>query len=468
MARVYLALSKRAAGFSKFVVLKVLRSSVTEDTTMRRMFFDEARIAALLNHPNVVQTYEAGEDEGRLFLAMEYLEGKSLSAILGARPPGDLPLDVHLRIIADMLEGLHYAHGVADVDGAALDIVHRDVSPQNVLVTFSGQSKVVDFGIAKIAGAPVTQSGIIKGKAGYMAPEQIHNKNVDRRADVFAAGVMIWEAIARRRLMLRGEDEVVALARRMGGGDPSVRSVAPPGTPEELLVICDRAMHADTKSRYTDAHELHDALDRYLRKTGGADQKRVAEVLEKLFGAERKKTKSFVEEQMRVADDSSPLIDIAKQRSVALPSLSPIPLSIPSSPEINQQAEHRASTGVAQIADVLPRQRSKVTLALVAFGALAVIGVVAGIAAIGARSSSAAAPPSSVATAAANEAPTASATTTVASAPVSAPTPSAPSEHESAWVEETPVPRPTTMGRADAGAKPHQKRAIDDGDPYRR
>jgi serine/threonine protein kinase len=182
MARVYLALSKKAAGFSKLVVLKVLRSSTAKDPDLRRMFFDEARIAALLNHPNVVQTYEAGDDDGRLFLAMEYLEGKSLSALCAAGPPCALPLDVHLRILADMLEGLHYAHGVSDVDGAALDVVHRDVSPQNVLVTFAGQSKVVDFGIAKMAGSPATQSGVIKGKVGYMAPEQIHNKRADRNA----------------------------------------------------------------------------------------------------------------------------------------------------------------------------------------------------------------------------------------------------------------------------------------------
>jgi serine/threonine-protein kinase len=184
MARVYLALSKKAAGFSKLVVLKVIRSSVTHDPELRRMFFDEARVAALLSHPNVVQTYEAGEDEGRLFLAMEYLEGKSLSSMTAQGVPR-LALEVHLRIIADMLAGLHYAHGITDVDGQALDVVHRDVSPQNVFVTFAGQSKVVDFGIAKIAGSPATQSGIIKGKVGYIAPEQIHNKNVDRRADVF-------------------------------------------------------------------------------------------------------------------------------------------------------------------------------------------------------------------------------------------------------------------------------------------
>ncbi len=144
MARVYLALSKKAAGFSKLVVLKVLRSSTAKDPELRRMFFDEARIAALLNHPNVVQTYEAGDDDGRLFLAMEYLEGKSLSALSAAGPSCTLPLDVHLRIIADMLEGLHYAHGVADVDG---------------------QSKVVDVDVSKASMKTVAEANVANEKA---------------------------------------------------------------------------------------------------------------------------------------------------------------------------------------------------------------------------------------------------------------------------------------------------------------
>ena len=395
MARVYLALSKKAAGFSKLVVLKVLRSSTTEDPELRRMFFDEARVAALLNHPNVVQTYEAGEDEGRLFLAMEYLEGKSLSALVASRTPREIPLEVHLRIIADMLEGLHYAHGVADVDGSPLDIIHRDVSPQNVLVTFSGQSKVVDFGIAKVAGSPLTQSGIIKGKIGYMAPEQIHNKNTDRRADVFAAGVMVWEAIARRRLVRRGEPEVASIARRMNGEDPGIRTIAPADTPEELLAICDKAMSPVPDQRHATALELHDALDRYLRKSGGADQKTVAEAMETAFGEDRRKTKAFVEEQLRIADDSSPLIDIAKHRIVTLTSpragasdsdklaasapsrpapLPPILPNIPA-PFLDLQGERKAtSTTTPHAADVMPQgARSIATYALIGVGVAAVI-----------------------------------------------------------------------------------------------
>lgn len=153
-----------------------------------------------------------------------------------------------------------------------------------------------------------------------MAPEQIHNRNTDRRADVFAAGVMVWEAIARRRLVRRGEPEVTSIARRTNGEDPGIRTIAPADTPDELLAICEKAMSPVADHRYATALDLHDALDRYLRKSGGVDQKSVAEAMEAAFGEDRRKTKAFVEEQLRIADDSSPLIDIAKHRIVTLTS----------------------------------------------------------------------------------------------------------------------------------------------------
>ena len=495
MARVYLALSKKAAGFSKLVVLKVLRSSTSNDPDLRRMFFDEARVAALLNHPNVVQTYEAGDDDGHLFLAMEYLEGKSLSALVAAGPPIALPLDVHLRIIADMLEGLHYAHGVADVDGSPLDIVHRDVSPQNVLVTFAGQSKVVDFGIAKIAGSPHTQSGVIKGKVGYMAPEQVQNLKVDRRADVFAAGVMIWEAIAKRRLVRRGMDDVVAIAQRMSG-DPSVRTVAPEGTPEELLAICDKAMSVTPERRYATALELHDALDRYLRKTGGADAKRVAEFLETSYGDQRKSSRAVVEEQLRSANDSSPLIDVSKHSmpTVAAMGRDRTPGSTPPSlPPLNGD---RRSVGAsaAPVVDATPPPASappglspRTIIAFVA-GALglAMFGVVLMIAASSSASKAAAhsaaadganaGPATATAGAGAPAAASAGATAGAAAqlgvqVDADAATPLVDDVPQTLPAQPTPAAQasaaPSGSSHSAAG-KPRKRRTIDDGDPYRR
>ena len=456
----YLALSKKAAGFSKLVVLKVLRSSTSEDAELRRMFFDEARIAALLNHPNVVQTYEAGEDEGRLFLAMEYLEGKSLSAILNARP-GDMPVDVQLRIIADVLEGLHYAHELTDVDGTPLHVIHRDVSPQNVLVTFAGVSKVVDFGIAKFKSSPNTESGVIKGKVGYMAPEQISNTGVNRRADVYAAGVMIWEAITGRKLVQRGEDEVAVLARRMSGAEPSARQFAPPRTSEELLAICDRAMAADPNARYQTAHDLVEALDAYLKKTGGADKKRVATLLENWFGEERSRIRQLVEQQARSAHESSPLIDIARQRVIPPPSVRP------SMPDVTEAMPQQQSTRTAHIRDLpfpIPApQKPKPPIALFAgFAAIALIGSILAVASATGRKKTPA--PSA----------TASQTSVAAASPTAIDEPPPAIESAAPLASSSSGGASSAAASASASAAPARPkkpttthRPIDDKDPYR-
>src|SRR5689334_3257328 len=174
MAEVYLAVVRGPAGFNKLVVVKQIRPQLAEDPEFLAMFLDEARLAARLSHPNVVQTNEVGQEGERHFLAMEYLDGQPLSRInqrLG--PKGGLPLVMHLRVIADLLGGLHYAHELSDYDGTPLGVVHRDVTPHNIFITYDGVVKVVDFGIAKARDAlTLTKVGIIKGKIAYMAPEQ--------------------------------------------------------------------------------------------------------------------------------------------------------------------------------------------------------------------------------------------------------------------------------------------------------
>jgi serine/threonine protein kinase len=200
MSRVYLAVSRGPVGVSKLVVVKQLRPEMAFDAEFVTMFIDEARIAARLSHPNVVQTYEVVEEGGQYLLAMEYLEGRTLAEILHRAGRANMPLEEHLWILTQVLAGLHYAHELADYDGQALSVVHRDVSPSNVFVTYNGEVKLVDFGIAKAAGAiSATQQGTVKGKLGYSAPEQFMSQPVDARADVFSAGVMLWEAAAFRR-----------------------------------------------------------------------------------------------------------------------------------------------------------------------------------------------------------------------------------------------------------------------------
>src|SRR5262245_34862056 len=200
MASVYLARLAGPLGFNKLFVIKTLRDELAEGhEDYVTMFLDEARLSARLHHPNIVQTYDVGEDNGRYFMAMEYLEGQSLRAVEKRLAPG-FPLSQQLRVLSELGKGLHHAHELCDYDGRPLSVVHRDVSPHNVVLTYDGQVKLLDFGIAKAHSAMhLTKVGVIKGKAEYIAPEQVRGEAIDRRADVFSLGAMMYEAISGTR-----------------------------------------------------------------------------------------------------------------------------------------------------------------------------------------------------------------------------------------------------------------------------
>lgn len=328
MAHVHLAISTRAGGFQKLLVLKTLRAEFAEDPDFRRMFMDEARIAARFNHPNVVHTYEVGEHEGKIFIAMEYLEGQALSTVLSRVGRDSMPTAVGLRALADALAGLHYAHELTDYDGKPLNLVHRDVSPQNVFVTYMGHAKILDFGIAKgsLSGGQ-TQSGVIKGKVGYMAPEQVMGGALDRRADVFAVGVMLWEMLAKTRFVGRTEEEVAVITRRIQGRDRGIREAAPTA-PEDLLAICERAMAHDPSARFPTALAMQDAIEGYLAKEGGGDARAVAALLEIHFKEERSKVRRVVEESVKSVDASGPLVAIRESSHTGSSSVEvPIPVA---------------------------------------------------------------------------------------------------------------------------------------------
>jgi serine/threonine protein kinase len=198
-ANIFLGVAHGRGGFNKLVVLKAPKEHVLLESESRRMFLNEARLAARLNHTNIVQTNEVIDQGGHPIIVMEYLEGHSLAAVL-ARARTAIPLAMHLRIIVETLRGLHYAHELTDLGGTPLNVVHRDVSPQNVFVTYDGQVKLIDFGIAKLMGSVETVTGVVKGKMRYMPREQLDGAHVDRRADVYATGVMLWEAATRERM----------------------------------------------------------------------------------------------------------------------------------------------------------------------------------------------------------------------------------------------------------------------------
>src|SRR5689334_22978828 len=260
MAEVYLAVVRGPAGFNKLVVVKQIRPQLAEDPEFLTMFLDEARLAARLNHPNVVQTNEVGQEGRRYFIAMEYLEGQPLNRIVNrTAKEGLLTPALYVRILIDALNGLHYAHELADFDGTPLMVVHRDMTPHNVFVTYSGQVKVVDFGIAKALGSSSeTRTGVLKGKVAYMAPEQAMGEKVDRRADLFSVGVMLWEAATGKRLW-KGVPDITILQRLLSGEVPSPRSIKPE-VPEKLEAIIMKALSHQRDDRYENAGDLILAL----------------------------------------------------------------------------------------------------------------------------------------------------------------------------------------------------------------
>jgi eukaryotic-like serine/threonine-protein kinase len=299
MGNVYLAVAQGPGGFHKLVALKELRPEFAGEETYVTMFLEEARLAARLTHPNIVQTNEVGSDGGRHFMVMEYLDGRSLYRVArNAGRLGGLPLGAHLRIIAEALRGLHHAHELRGFDGEPLGIVHRDVSPLNVLVTFDGQAKVLDFGVAKaVDSANETQAGILKGRLAYMAPEQARCAKVDRRADVYAAGVMIWEAAAGRRLWA-GKSDVEILTTIVGEGLARAACTLPESA-ADLEPLCARAMALDPAARHATAEELLLDLERYLAGRDDAmSMREVGSLVSLVFESERQRMHAIIDDAL--------------------------------------------------------------------------------------------------------------------------------------------------------------------------
>src|SRR4051794_2633147 len=285
MANVYLAVAQGPGGVNKLVVLKALLPELASEPESLTMFLDEARLAAQLNHPNVVQTYEVGTEGDRHVMVMEYLEGQSLSALVkrGELVGKPMTLKLQLRVIMSALEGLGYAHELSAYDGTPLELVHRDISPQNVFVTYDGQVKVLDFGIAKAASSSTeTATGVIKGKLAYMSPEQIVANGIDQRADLYSIGCMLWAAATGRKLWKDTPD--VQIMRRVMQGDVPTPQSAHPGCDDELNHIVMKALAWQRENRYQTAHELQQDLDAYCdRYSGEAKQKDLAAYVSMLF-----------------------------------------------------------------------------------------------------------------------------------------------------------------------------------------
>ncbi|MAQ18128.1 MAG: hypothetical protein CMN30_25445 [Sandaracinus sp.] len=288
MAEIYLAREPetvRGAGHRTLVIKRVL-PHVADDPAFVDMFFNEARLAMRLRHPAIVHIYEFGEEAGSYYLAMEWVDGVALGKIIRrARKENGIPPAIAVKLAATVAEALDYAHRARGDDGEPLGIVHRDVSPQNIMVSYEGAVKLLDFGIAKADDESLTQDGQVKGKFAYMSPQQCMGERIDGRADVFALGVCLYEALTGRPLYHR-KTQYETMRAVMEDPVPSVRALRP-DVPESLDAVVGKALAKDPDDRYATAGEMQIALERWLMEQGEVvPQARMADFLDDLFGEE--------------------------------------------------------------------------------------------------------------------------------------------------------------------------------------
>jgi eukaryotic-like serine/threonine-protein kinase len=361
MARVILARQRGPMGFEKVVVIKVIHPDFAADRAAVGMLLDEARIAAQISHPNVVQTYELGEAGGTFYIVMEYLAGESLQRILKSVATGaSFDPRMAARIIADVAEGLHAAHELTDLHGKNLGLIHRDVSLGNVVVLYNGNVKVVDFGIAKTRDrvSSTTQQGQLKGKYAYMSPEQIKNEPMDRRTDVFSLGVVLWECLALRRLF--HAENIPGTLMQILEGKRVAPSLHRPEVPRELDAIALKALEVDPAKRFQSTLEMKRALEDVIWKSR-CDAGDVANYMTAVFGDRMRKRQALIASAASVRPEIEPRDATFDDTS----GLRPAPLP--------RQLMPRAR----------PKKRSWIAGAIVGAGVM--IGVAGGIRLIGGR-----------------------------------------------------------------------------------
>ncbi|MDP3274901.1 MAG: serine/threonine-protein kinase [Deltaproteobacteria bacterium] len=288
MAEVFLAEHLGDAGFRKWVAIKVILPHLADNTKFVQMFMYEAKLAAQIDHPNVCQVFDFGQQDHTYYLTMEYLHGQSLARVLHrSKSRGGAALPIIVRVLADAARGLHAAHELKLEDGRNAGIVHRDVSPQNIFVLYGGSTKVVDFGIARGESArpELTQTGEIKGKIAYMAPEQVLASQLDRRADIWALGVILWEALTGQRLFRRDSDAATIIAVLQER--PVAPSTLRKGLPPSFDAIVAKALSHDRTQRYATALALAADLETALAQHGvSAGPEQVQSWMDSLFAAE--------------------------------------------------------------------------------------------------------------------------------------------------------------------------------------
>jgi eukaryotic-like serine/threonine-protein kinase len=357
MATVYVARHLGVPGAERLVVIKRVHRHLLKAPQFREMFHDEARLASQIRHPNVVRLLDVLDDDGELLLVLEYIESISLSALVRrvAAAGERLTPAVASRIVADALLGLHAAHETKDVRGRELAIVHRDVSPQNVLVSVEGVGYLIDFGVAKAASRMTeTTGGVIKGKLAYMSPEQAKGMEVDRRSDVFSAGIVLFEALTGRRLFANaGKDgSSVLLDILLEPIDPPSHVVS--GIPEVLDAVVEQALERVRDERFPTATAFHDAL---VAAVPPAPAKEVAQVVERFAGPMIRGQRAEI---LRILDG---LTDPLKRLSI------PIDIPVILTDGEREVVATSAATKVVAVMEPVGTKRSRTAtvLALIAF-----------------------------------------------------------------------------------------------------
>jgi len=365
MATVYLARLGGAGGFQRLYAIKKLHPHLAHEREFVEMFLDEARLAARIHHPNVVPILEVCTNDVGYYLVMEYIEGESLARLLSrcASRGERIPWRIGVKVVLDALAGLEAAHTLTDDFGAPLNIVHRDVSPQNVMVGVDGTARITDFGVARAATRlTTTRAGQLKGKLGYMAPEQAGGEEIDRRADIFAMGVILFETLAGRRLFKgRGEgSDAESLRRLLYEPIPRLADTVP-DLPHVFSEVCAKALERDLSARFATCSEFADALESACREAGGiASTREVAAFVDDVAGPEIAKQREIVRSWVARSQISS--VGRLDQPATLTGKTSPFALQA-TLPEAH--------------ASPSPRSRSPALIAAVGMASLAVIAAVA-------------------------------------------------------------------------------------------
>jgi serine/threonine protein kinase len=375
MAQVWAARLRGSRGFQKLVAIKTILAGVIDNTRMEQMFLEEAQLASQIHHPNVVGTLELGEEDSALYLVMEWVDGESLSVVLAkAAASGGVPLPIAVNLIGQACQGLYAAHNLRDESGALLGLVHRDVSPQNLLVTFSGTAKLVDFGIAKVTSkvSGLTEAGEIKGKFAYMAPEQVRGHAIDARTDLFALGILLY-LLTTGKHPFRGDHPGATVQNICAEHGPTPPSALVADYPEALEQVVLTALAKDPAQRFATANDMLTALEAAMPGPLEASfEVQVAAYLKQLFGARATERRAAIRLAQEHADrqraESSSSISVGTLRAIAVDprSGSSLPAPVPS---------HTLASGVEP--DVAAPRHSKPKLAAAA-AALFALAVVAG------------------------------------------------------------------------------------------